>query len=225
MPLSKVELILTNKDEKDISHSQQNTMKSLKSFTAKKRYDLTVFNHAAGNSELLVINDIALSSIEKRWFENIFRQCKDSVIGFALKKSPRFLDKHQTLDDVLTTLEESLVLVDKTISRRMELEKTMRSAGFNSFTDIWETGDGQRRVFIKVTGVAEINNVMSLIAKDYPELKEEDFHIGSNCLWIFERHLYYEEKVTQAIPFINRQKAAKLLGCNEDCISFNASCL
>lgn len=186
-------------------------MKSLTSFLAKKRYDLTVFNHAACNAELLVINDIALSKIEKKWFECALRQCKDPIIGFNLHTSPRRLDSCCTLNEVLSKLEATSVLVKKTLTMKMNLIDTMTKQGFTCYTDKWDEGDGRTRVFIKVTCVADINNVMSIVAHEYPELVEPYFHIGNNCLWIFEDHLLYEKEVVESISLINRERTAKYM--------------
>ena len=156
-------------------------------------YEMHVYNHTS-DEEVMVIENIALSRVEKKGLENILRQCKNSKFGFPIKKSkevrvnlPSVLLRGLT--EILKMLQETEIPVKSSVKKRLDLEGAVRQNGFYCYASTWRE-DYTSRVFIKVTNVPEINEVMSIVTQDFQELSKSDFHIGNNCLWIYEDALY-----------------------------------
>ena len=178
-------------------------------------YELHVHNHTSGE-EVMVIENIALSRVEKKGLENILRQCKSSEFGFTIiKKSkevrvPLAFVLSRGLRGILKMLQETEIPVKSSVKKRLDLEEALIQNGFYCYASTW-CEDCKSRVFIKVTDVPDINEVMSIVTQDFQELSNSDFHIGNDCLWIYEDDLYYKETVVQNVPFFDRDRVSKFM--------------
>ena len=185
-------------------------MKSLVSLISNRLYDLQIM---CNGKEVEVFSAIKASKVEIKALKVMLSQCKNSKFNIVVhpsKASWYDTENHYTVEEIVRTLESTSYTFIETLTLEMNLVKTMRDQGFASYNgDEWI--DGKSRVFIKINSVADINNVMSVIANEYPELKQEQFHIGTNCLWIFREELMYEKEVRSMAPFIDRDKAAKYM--------------
>ena len=189
-------------------------MKNISWLAETKMYELHVYNHTS-DEEVMVIENIALSRVEKKGLENILKQCKSSKFGFTIKKSKeaRFtlaFVLSRGLMEILKMLQETEIPVKSSVTKRLDLERAVRQKGFCCYASTW-CKDCTSRVSIKVTNVPDINEVMSIVTQDFQELSKSDFHIGNNCVWIYEDALYYKETVVQNVPFFDRDKVSKFM--------------